>query len=161
MLTEDMLYHLLDAQGIPYELHRHAAVFTVEAAEALGLPPGALPLKNLFLRDDRHRGHWLVCMPADKRLDLRRLQDLLGSRRLSFASERDLEESLGVRGGSVTPLALLNDETCSIPLVIDREIREARVQVHPLVNTATIYLSAGDVVQLVTDHGNPVVWLEL
>lgn len=161
MLTEDDLYRLLDEHGIPYELHHHPAVFTVEAAEALGLPPGALPLKNLFLRDDRHRGHWLVSMPAEKRLDLRQLRELLGSRRLSFASEAELETMLGVRGGSVTPLAVLNDESRAVPLVLDEEVRGRRVHAHPLVNTATFYIGVDDVVRLVQEHGNPVVWLGL
>lgn len=161
MLDEDGLYLLLDARGIPYELHRHEAVRTVKDAMALGLPPDALPLKNLFLRDDRHRARWLVSLPANRRLDLGRLRALLGSRRLSLASGQDLEASLGVRPGSVTPLALLNDATRSIPLVVDEGVRGARVQVHPLVNTATICLSMEDVERLVREHGNPVTWLAL
>lgn len=161
MLTESDLYQVLDSHGIAYELHRHPAVFTVEAAEALELPAGAMPLKNLFLRDDKHRSYWLVSMPAEKPLDLKHLRELLGSRRLSFASEAELESKLGVRAGSVTPLAILNDASRSIPLVLDESIRGQRVHVHPLVNTATIYLEASDVEHLAKEHGNPMVWLPL
>lgn len=161
MISEQDLYDLLEREGVPYELHRHPAVFTVEAAEALGLPGGAVPLKNLFLRDDKHRGYWLVSMPAAKPLDLKRLRVLLGSRRLSFASEADLEQRLGVRGGSVTPLAILNDDSRSIPLVMDEEVRGLRVHAHPLVNTATIYLAAADVERLAAEHGSSVLWLPL
>lgn len=160
-LDERGLYQLLDREGVPYDLHRHPPVFTVAAAEALGLPEGAIPLKNLFLRDDKHRNWWLVSMPADKALDLKRLRAQLGSRRLSFASKGDLERMLGVQAGSVTPLAILNDVTCSISLVLDEEVRGRRVHAHPLVNTATLYIDCDDVERLAREHGNPVLWLEI
>lgn len=160
-LDEQGLYQLLDREGVPYELHRHPPVFTIAAAEALGLPGGAIPLKNLFLRDDKHRNWWLVSMPADKPLDLRRLRVLLGSRRLSFASEDNLERMLGVRAGSVTPLAILNDATRSIPLVLDENVRGRHVHVHPLVNTATLYINCGDIERLALEHSSPVLWLEI
>lgn len=133
----------------------------MEEAEALNLPGKALSLKNLFLRDDKHRDYWLVSMPAKKQLDLKRLRALLGSRRLSFASETSLEGMLGVRGGSVTPLAILNDTSRKVVLVFDEALRGQQIQAHPLVNTATLYVPASDVERLAKEHGNSVVWLSL
>lgn len=165
MLGERELLELMDERGIAYVRHEHEAVFTVEAAEALGLPHGGphwpVPCKNLFLRDDKKRAFFLVSAPDDKRVDLRALQARLSSRRLSFASSETLERMLGVRAGAVTPLGLLNDEGRRVTMVFDRDLRARRVDVHPLVNTATIQLRIEDLVTLIETHGNEVVWTDV
>ena len=86
-LGKDEVLRLLDRSGIAYELYEHDAVFTVEQAHAAGIPHQELGAKNLFLRDDRHRAYYLVCLPDEKSVSLREIQERLGSRRLSFASE--------------------------------------------------------------------------
>lgn len=162
MLGELDIYNLLDERAIPYDAFSHEAVFTVEAAEALDLPhegpDASVPMKNLFLRDDKKRAFFLLVAPAELPVDLKELQRQLGSRRLSFASAELLRHHLGVEQGSVTPLGLLNDEEHRVTLVLDERLRHQRIDAHPLVNTATLTLSADDVCALVSAHGNPVRW---
>lgn len=55
--------------------------------------------------------------------------------------------------GSVTPLGLLNDP--------DRDFEGGRIGVHPNDNTATVWLSTRDLLDLLREHGSPVQWAEI
>lgn len=153
---------LLDRSRIAYELYEHEAVRTVEQARAAGIPHPELAAKNLFLRDDRHRAHYLVCLPDDRDVSLREVQWCLGSRRLSFASEGDLGSMLGLAPGSVTPLGALNDAARRVTVALDRALVDAgRVTVHPCDNRATVLLATGDLIALLRAHGSPVRVVDL
>lgn len=153
---------LLDQAGIAYELYEHEVVFTVEQAHAAGIPHLELGAKSLFLRDDKHRAYYLVCLPDEKDVSLREIQERLGSRRLSFASEKDLGEMLGLVPGSVTPLGALNDAEGRVEVVIDRELVDAgRVTVHPCDNTATVLLATTDLIALLRERGRTVRVVDL
>lgn len=148
---------LLDQEGIVYELYEHAAVFTVAEAIAAHIPHSEFGAKNLFLRDDKHRAYYLVVLPDQKSVSLREIQGRLGSRRLSFASDRDLATMLGLIPGSVTPLGALNDGEHRVEVVIDQEVIDAGyVAVHPCDNTATALLATEDLIELLRRHGSRV-----
>jgi Ala-tRNA(Pro) deacylase len=117
----------------------------VEEARALrGTIPG-LHTKNLFLKDKKG-ALFLVTVPEDAAIDLKTLHPVLGAKgRLSFASGERLMEVLGVQPGSVTPLALVNDDDKRVTFVLHQAFREAEhVNVHPLRNTATMTLPVQD-----------------
>ena len=148
---------LLNRAGIAYELYEHEAVFTVAEAAAAGIPHRELGAKNLFLRDDKHRAYYLVCLPDEKDVSLQEVRERLGSRRLSFASEQDLGSMLGLRRGSVTPLGALNDAEGRVEVVLDQALVDAgRVTVHPCDNTATVLLATTDLIGLLREHGHDV-----
>ena len=109
MLSPQQLFARLAELGIAQRTVEHPAVFTVEEAKALR---GDLPghhVKNLFLRNKKEE-MWLVVALEDRAIDLKRLGEVLGAGRLSFGSAERLKRHLGVEPGSVTPLALINDE---------------------------------------------------
>lgn len=151
------ILQLLDQEGIVYELYEHAAVFTVAEAIAANIPHSEFGAKNLFLRDDKHRAYYLVVLPDQKSVSLREIQGRLGSRRLSFASDRDLATMLGLIPGSVTPLGALNDGEHRVEVVIDQEVIDAGyVAVHPCDNTATALLATEDLIELLRRRGSRV-----
>lgn len=152
------LFRLLDRRGIAYELVSHPAVWNMEELHALGLPGEERILKNLFLRDDKRRQYYLVSMAGHRTADLKALRQTLGSRPLSFAKPEELEALLGLLPGQVTPLGALNDGARAVTAVLDRSLAGQVVGVHPLDNTATIFLRMEDVAALLEDHGTPVVW---
>ncbi len=52
---------------------------------------------------------------------------------------------LGIKPGSVSLLALVNDQALAVEFVIDRSLWEAdAVHAHPLVNTATMIIARAD-----------------
>jgi Ala-tRNA(Pro) deacylase len=135
-------------------------VFTVEEAKALR---GDLPghhIKNLFLRNKKEE-MWLVVALEDRAIDLKRLGEALGAGRLSFGSAERLERHLGVDPGSVTPLALVNDEAHAVRLVLDRGVADGGpVNAHPLVNTMTTALSPADLLRFFAATGHTPRWLD-
>lgn len=137
----DRLLAFLDGIGVASRTFDHPAVFRVEEGlELKAAMPGA-HTKNLFLKDKKG-ALWLVSARQDTVVDLKRLPKVIGSDRLSFGSEALLFETLGVRAGSVTAFALVNDRDRRVRFVLDRALAEAEVvNFHPLTNTATTGVS--------------------
>jgi Ala-tRNA(Pro) deacylase len=136
------LYRFLADHHIEYERYDHPAVFTVEDVRRLVPPLPAAKTKNLFLRDQKGRRHFLVIVPADKRVAIKALHEEIGSSRLSFGSPDRLEKYLGVAHGSVTLFALINDCDHKVELIVDESLwKEGAFQFHPLVNTSTLVIS--------------------
>ncbi len=133
--TPAALLQFLATHGIAQHTVEHPPVFTVEQAKALrGSLPGA-HIKNLFVRNRREE-MWLVVVLEDAGIDLKRLADHLGAGRLSFGSAERLMRVLGVKPGSVTPFALINDRERQVRLVLDRGIlQHDPVNAHPLINS--------------------------
>jgi Ala-tRNA(Pro) deacylase len=154
------LFARLAALGIAQRTVEHPPVFTVEEAKALR---GNLPghhIKNLFLRNKKEE-MWLVVALEDRAIDLKRLGEALGAGRLSFGSPDRLRRVLGVEPGSVTPFALVNDETHLVRLVLDRGLAEGGpVNAHPLVNTMTTAIAPADLLRLFEATGHIPRWLD-
>lgn len=139
--TPETLLARLAELGIAQRTVEHPPVFTVEEAKALrGTLPGA-HVKNLFLRNKKGR-MWLVTCLEDRPVDLKALGERLGAGRFSFGSAGRLMQYLGVLPGAVTALAVINDRSNAVQLVLDRALtRIDPVNLHPLVNTRTTALS--------------------
>ena len=135
------LFAFLDAHGVAHSTLEHPAVFRVgEGEEIKAALPGA-HTKNLFLKDAKDQ-LWLISALGETRIDLKALPAIIGSARLSFGSEARLLDALGVRPGSVTLFALINDPGHRVKLVLDKALYDhATVNFHPLVNTATTAIS--------------------
>jgi len=135
-------YKFLDENGIRYERHDHPPVFTVEEARRLVPPLPAAKTKNLFLRDKKGRRHFLVVIGAEKQVDLKRLEALLGAGRLSFGSPDRLKRFLGITPGAVSLFAVFNDKDHAVRVVVDKTLWNASTfQFHPLVNSSTLVVS--------------------
>ena len=160
-LYKNEIYSLLEEKQIPFEKHEHEAVYTMEEMEKAGINRYGCICKNLFLRDAKGKTHYLVSVPDECRVDLKRLGEKLGNVKLSFASAERLDKYLNVAQGSVSPLGLLNDETSSVIFVADSSLASLpAVGVHPNDNTATVFLAFSDLVELIREHGNPVELIE-
>ena len=151
--TADDLFALLDAHGIAHHTYRHPPVFRVdEGAEIKAAMPGG-HTKNLFLMD--HKGQlWLISALGDARIDLKSLPAAIGSGRLSLGSEARLYAALGVRPGSVTAFALINDSEHQVRFVLDRALlAHETVNFHPLSNDATTAVSRAGLMDFLASLG--------
>lgn len=146
----DMLADL----SISHDVIDHPAAHTVEEMDDLALPDTDQIAKNLFLRDDKKQHYYLVSVQKDKTVNLKALRSLLGTRPLSFASEEELFAYLGLKKGAVTPFGLLNDEEQKACFVLDQDLLLLpRIGVHPIENTATVWLPPGDLVRIMESRG--------
>jgi Ala-tRNA(Pro) deacylase len=158
-LTPQQLLCYLDDLGIAHATIDHPPVYTVEEAKRLrGTLPGA-NCKSLFLKNKKGQ-MWLVVVAEDQRVDLERLADVLGSKRLSFASPQRLAEHLGVVPGAVSPLAVINDTAGDVTVVVAADVlSHERLNFHPLVNHQTTAISAAGFLRFLdeTGHGATVL----
>ena len=151
------LYRFLTDHQIEYQQYDHPAVYTVADVKRLVPPLPAARTKNLFLRDHKGRRHFLVVVPADKRVDIKALNTATGSSRLSFGSANRLQKYLGVDPGSVTIFALVNDRDHKVELIIDESLwGQNAFQFHPLVNTRTLVVSKDSLKRFLALTGHDV-----
>jgi len=123
--------------GVSHVTVDHPPIFTVDEGKDLKQAIPGAHTKNLFLKDKKG-ALWLICAESEARIDLNATAKALGAGRFSFGSPALLEEALGVTPGSVTVLAVINDQDHRVRLVLDAALLSAeRVNFHPLSNAAT------------------------
>jgi len=156
----EAFFSFLAENRIAFQRCDHPAVYTVEEAARLVPPLPGAKTKNLFLRNKPGRRHYLVCVPAAKRVDIKGLCAGIGANGLSFGSADRLKRCLGVEPGAVTLLAIFNDPDGAVSLFVDEDLwRCDAFQFHPLVNTATLVISRPEVARFVelTGHALQVI----
>ena len=155
-MTKSETYRYLSDHGIQYEVTEHRAVYNMEDLESVDLLYPEADAKNIFVRDDKKRGYFLITVKGSKRVDLKKFRKEHGLRNLSFASPEDLMGIMGLTPGAVTPLGLLNDSDRRVELFLDRDFTGGLIGVHTNDNTATVWMMAEDLVDLIRQHGNLV-----
>jgi len=162
MSARDEVFEKLKELNIEYEITEHPAVYTIEEMDNLGITAQGDVCKNLFLRDEKGKRHFLVVLGKDKRADLKNIQKQLGTTRLSFASAERLAKHLKLTQGEVTPLGVINDKDHAVEVVFDKDLQgKKRIGVHPNDNTATIWLTFEDIKKVVEDNGNKYKYLTI
>lgn len=160
--SSDALLADLTARGIGFDRHDHAPLRTVADSKEVQhlMRPGALHIKNLYLRDRKKR-NFLVTLEQDREVDLKALGAALEAKELSFGSPERLMEYLGILPGAVSPLAMLTGVRTGVVLVLDRAVERAeRVYMHPLVNNRSIGMAPGDLLGWLAALGVAPVWLD-
>ncbi len=143
--SEKSFLEYLNSNSFAYTRLEHPAVFTCAEADAHHAGIEAVSTKNLFLCDKKARRFFLAVTACEKTVRLDELSSLLGVPHLRFASEQNLQRVLGVAGGSVTMMGLVNDADHQVELWVDSEIWNGETFLcHPLVNTATLVLSKNE-----------------
>jgi Ala-tRNA(Pro) deacylase len=156
------IYGFLDNSNIKYERYDHPPVFTVEDVHRLTPNLPGAKTKNLFFRDKKGNRHFLVVVPADKRINLKALPKVLESSKISFGSPERLIENLGVTPGSVSLFAIVNDQKNRVEVIIDKSLWTSEsFQFHPLVNTSTLVISRDSIKRFLTDTGHEVKILDI
>src|SRR5215470_5890853 len=108
---------LMDAQGVRYEVLSfpdtiHSAV---DVAEYCGLPPSHV-YKTLVVVLSQGKPA-LVLVAGDQEIQLRRLAQALGEKKLRMATQKEAEAWTGLKVGGISALALLQR---AFPVYIDR-----------------------------------------
>ncbi len=148
------LLDLLSKLDIQSTTVDHEAVFTVEESAKIkqDIPGGHT--KNLFLKDKKGC-FFLIVAEGSARIKLNSVHGLIGaSGRVSFGKPEALMKLLGVKPGSVTAFAPINDTENQVKVVIDEPLlRYDHINCHPLTNEATTTISREDLLRFL-DHIN-------
>ncbi|HHV11560.1 MAG TPA: prolyl-tRNA synthetase associated domain-containing protein [Clostridiales bacterium] len=157
MSKKQLVYDKLADMGIPFQTVEHVAVFTIEEMQILDFPPHLKIAKNLFLRDAKGKRHFLVVVDAQQEVNLKHLEKVLNSTKLSFASEERLQTYLGLTKGAVSPFGLLNDTDNHVEVYFDKKLREgSAIGIHPNDNTATVFITFENLLKFIEAIGHQV-----
>ena len=159
--TSDELIAFLDGLDIANQTIEHPPLFTVEDSQNLRGEIEGGHTKNLFVKDKKSR-LFLLVLGEETVVDLKRVHEKIGGQgRVSFGSAELLEEVWGVKPGSVTPFALVNDQTRQVKLVLDRGLAEGGpVNAHPLTNSMTTAIAPADLTRFFDSTGHVPQWLD-
>ncbi|MDF1686534.1 MAG: Ala-tRNA(Pro) deacylase [Parvibaculaceae bacterium] len=164
--TKESLLHALSELGISHTTHDHPALHRVEDAQAWRATlenDETAHCKNLFLKDKKG-ALWLIVAREETTIRLNQLSKHIKAARLSFANEDLLYEILGVRPGSVTPFALINDRNAQrVNLVLDASMMAyEKLTYHPLTNEASTLITKADFLKFIEwcGHTPQIVDLE-
>ena len=152
--TRQDLFDLLSELNIETTTHDHEAVFTVEESAKIkqDIPGGHT--KNLFLKDKKGN-FFLIVAEGTSEIKLNQVHGLIGaSGRVSFGKPEALMELLGVKPGSVTAFAPMNDTENKVKVIIDEPLlRYNQINCHPLTNEATTTIEKEDLLRFL-EHVN-------
>jgi len=94
----------------------------------------------------------LTCEETDK-IDLKKISKSLGFGNVSFAKEERLDQYLKIKPGSVSPFALLNDESHIVNFYLEQTLYESDyVNFHPLINTLTITIETHHFIEFMIEN---------
>ena len=136
---DNNLKNYLEKNKIEYKIYNHPAVFTVEESKKIKIKVPGMHTKNLFLKDNKGN-FYLICIEANKKLDLAKLKKELNVKKLNFASPEELKSHLNLAPGSVSLFGMIYAK--SVYLIIDKSIWDTSfVGFHPNINTATLVVN--------------------
>ena len=161
--VENRVYESLARLEIPFTRVDHEAAFTMEDCAAISAALEVHICKNLLLTPRNRSAFYLLCLPAEKPFSTKDFSKLIGSSRLSFATEEDLVALLGCRAGSASVLGLMNDTEHRVTLAIDRAVAgDEWFGCHPCKNTSSLRLKTRDVLEkFLPDTGHEAVIVDL
>ncbi len=156
MLTSKQLINLLKEKKYDFVVHEHNPFFTVQdSVDFRGTIEGAHS-KNLFLKNKKKNFYLLSCEENDE-FNLKNISKELNLGNVSFAKKEYLEQYLGIKPGSVSPFALLNDKHNDVVFFLEKTLYEAKlINFHPLVNTLTITMQTQNFIKFMIENNKKI-----
>lgn len=142
------IYDILEKLDIKYDEIVHKNVYTIKEVDDLKERIDGVGVKNIFLTNKRG-GYFLVLIKDNKRLDIKMLESIFNTGHLSFCSDIELKDILGVESGSVSVFNIINDKLNRVNIFIDKELVSKRILFHPNINTRTISINYNDVIRVI------------
>ena len=147
-LSPQDLLKKLEELEFETKTYEHEAVFTVDESSKIKQEIPGGHTKNLFLKDKKGN-FFLVVAEGTAQIKLNSIHGLIGAKgRVSFGKPEALMELLGVKPGSVTAFAPINDHENKVSVIIDEHLlRHELINCHPLTNEMTTTISREDLLQ--------------
>lgn len=146
----------IEAPIVPYPKSK-----TVEEGKLLRGNMAGTFTKNLLLKDKKH-DLYLLSVFEDQDVDLKTLHKRIGAHgRLGFAHPQQMTGILDVLPGSLTPLALINDDKNEVTAVIDASLmKDDQINFHPLINTESVGLHPQDFLKFLRSCGHEPLFVD-
>ena len=156
MLTKTDLFELLSVKNKDFQIHDHDPLFTVEDSENLRGEIKGAHTKNLFLKNKKNSFFLLSC-DENAVVNLKQFSKSIEAKNLSFANAEYLERFLGIKPGSVSPFALLNDQNNIVEFYLDEKLYNSEIiNFHPLINTTTITIKTSEIIKFLLENNKKI-----
>lgn len=150
----------LKDNSIPFQLHRHPPVVSVEDSCRLIHIDNCLGCKSLFVKDKKSDSYYMAVLPFYKRADMRGIARVVGKEKFEFATAEKMLETLQVVRGNVSPFCFLYPSSADVLLMLDSEIKTVEnVRFHPLDNTATVVMKREDFLATMKLLNKVIIWI--
>jgi Cys-tRNA(Pro)/Cys-tRNA(Cys) deacylase len=108
IMEKTLAMKVLEGKKVAYEVVTYSDTErdAVQVAQALGISPSQL-FKTLVVTRPSGKP-LLVMLPGDRQLDLKRLAQAVGEKRLKMATHQEAEGLTGLQVGGISALALLH-----------------------------------------------------
>ena len=156
MLIKNDLLELLRGKGLNFQIHNHKPLYTVDDSESHRGDLDGAHTKNLFLKNKKDMFFLFSC-DENANIDLKRFSKSIDAKNLSFANESYLEKYLGIKPGSVSPYALINDKQSIVNFYLDEKLfKSDLINFHPLINTTTITTKTVDFINFILENNKKI-----
>ena len=130
-MNKQEVYQFLQEKNIWFEVTEHKAVYNMEEVAEIEIPYPEADAKTLFIRDDKKKNYYLITVKGSKRVNLKEFRKQYQDKAVKVFFDRELTENKGLIG------------------------------VHPNENTATVWMKTQDLIEIIREHGNEVVIVDL
>ena len=144
----------LNEMKIEYDIIKHPPALTTEEADRYIEGKEGVRTKTLFLCNRKKKVFYLVIMDDRKRLDMKKLEEIVDEKGMRFASAEKLMEKMQLPPGVVSLFGLLNNKEKDIKICLDREmLKEEIMTFHANDNTKTLFISTKDMYKFIEELG--------
>lgn len=142
---KENVFKELNKMGIKYEVVNHPPALTTQEADDYIEGKDGVRSKTMFMSDRKKKNFYLLILDESKRLDIKKIGDLIGEKSLRLGSEENLRTKMNLRFGVVSPFGLLNNTEKDIKIYIDKNLlNEEIITFHPNENDATVFIKITD-----------------
>jgi len=139
------LKELLDKRGVTYQVSEHEPVYTSEQAAKIRGAELRTGVKALVLK--KKEGDLILgLVAADRRIDLKKLAKVAGTRYILFANREEVSNRTGCEIGSVHPFGnLYNIPTYADVSVLENDVVNFNAGMH----TVSIQMRMKDLIEII------------
>lgn len=144
---KEEVYKYLDNLNISYQVVNHPKAYSTEDADKYIEGYEGIRTKTMFLYNKNKTNFYLIVMDENKRIDFKKLEEVLQEKKLKFSSDEVLFDKLKLEKGVVSIFGLLNNKDNIVVLFDEDIINELPLTFHPNENDATIFINSEDVIK--------------
>ena len=156
MFDSNDFINFLKKNKYEYVFNKHKPLFTVNDSKQLRGEIKGVHSKNLFLKNKKNN-FFLISCEESSQINLKKISKSLNLGNLSFAKQEHLVKYLGIKPGSVSPYALINDRDNFVTFYLEKELYESElINFHPLINDSTITMETKKFIEFMLENNKKI-----
>ena len=156
MLNSLKFLEHLKNMNYDFQIHEHQPLFTVEESKSFRGQIKGSHTKNLFLKNKKNKFFLISCDEMEI-INLKKISKSLELGNVSFAKEQHLNEHLGIKPGSISPFALINDIQNNVDFYFENKLYESEyINFHPLINTITVTIKTNKFMEFMIENNKKI-----